>query len=173
MIDGQLNINQKEIIGFMMECQPLLKYLYYGDNSVDIIEQEDLDSSQKIELIKNKIFDYRRIPDNNSKEVSTYISMEYGAISYIVGSGYRSSSNPYYHHPTFNFYVISHNSLDRTLMNGSRINAIESHLVNLFNKRFIIPSIGLSEVVTSEPLYLPNNYVGRQIKIRFVDKSDI
>lgn len=170
MIDGQLNINQKEIIRALMSNDKLLRYLFYNDNSVDIVAQKNLTSDEKHKVREENIYEYRAVPDSNFNEVKTYVSMEYG--QNVYSSDRRGSSNPFFIVPTFNFYLVTHRSLDSTKWNGSRINAIEDCIKETFHHQMVIPTLGITQLTISEPITINPNYIGRVINIRFVESSE-
>lgn len=169
-IDGQLNINQKEILRLIMSSDKILKYLYYVDNSLDIPNEKSLTVKQKQEVKQNNIYEYRAVPDSDYAEVKTYISIEYGRNTYST-TGYRDDSNPLFVRPTINLYIITHKNIDTTKFNGSRVNAIEDCICDIFHKKIVIPSLGMSQLTISEPITINPNYIGRVIGINFVGKK--
>lgn len=167
-MDGQLNANQQGIITTLMGSQPILKYLLHDKNDIDVTKQDDLSDTQKEVIRANNIYEYRKIPDDKFVEQKTYISMEYGAIAYMTG---LRKDNPYHMIPSFYFYIVTHASLDSNEINGSRINAIEWNLIELFHKKCVIPKLGYSYIYTSNKMELPNGYVGRVVEMRFTDNT--
>lgn len=173
MSNGQMNRNKEEIISHIMLNQNILKCLSYNDNTKDILKMPDITGKQKMEIKKNNIFKFKKIPMDTDTIQKTYLSMEYGQIFYMGNTGgYYSASNPYFKLPDFNFYVISHTSLDDNTIIGSRIDRIEEEIYNIFHNKITIDDFGKSFLVSSIPLILPNNYIGRQITIRFVGKNE-
>lgn len=163
---GRLNKHKEEFIRILMSDQILLKFLYYKDNSSDILSKPDLTVREKAMLKSKNIFEYRKLPTENNTEVDTYLSMEFGMNRYQNKDG-----NKYFTQPTIYVYTVANNQLDDT-SNGSRIYAIEDRLVELFHYEKNETIIGYSVVVASEDLNLPSPYVGRKLMIRFADRND-
>lgn len=162
---GQLNLHKEEFVRILMNDQILMKFLYYKNNKIDILEQADLDVSKKIEVKKHNIFEYKKVPAVNSEDVETYLSMEFGNTRY-----YNRSNNRYFIEPSVNVYLITNYQLD-TCYNGSRLLAIEERIVDLFHYATYL-NIGNSIVISSESLESPHPYIARQITIKFLDKNN-
>lgn len=164
-----MNKNKEEIVSLLMGNQNILKCLKYSDNNKNILKMEDLTDKERIALRKDTIFKYRKIPADTTIEQKTYISMEYGDI-YYMGENMRSG-NPYFKVPDFIFYIISHTSLDNNAIIGSRVDRIEEELFNIFHNKLTIDDFGKSYIYNSKPLYLPRDFIGRQVILRFVGKN--
>lgn len=163
---GQLNKHKEEFIRLLMSDQILLKFLYYKDNSIDILSQPNLTVKQK-EILKSKnIFEYKKLPTENSNDVETYLSLEFGMNRYQ-----NRDLNKYFTQPSIYVYTITNNQLDNT-SNGSRLYAIEDRLVDLFHYEKNEATIGNSIVIASEDLNLPSPYIGRKLMIRFTDRNE-
>lgn len=173
MGSGQMNDNKEKIISLIMENQDILKCIKYKENDCNILNKPDLTVKEKIAMRQSNIFKYRKIPIDTVIEQEIYLSMEYGEIYYMGGSGgYYSSSNPYFKIPDFIFYVITHNSLDENKIIGSRVDRIEEEIYNIFHNKLTLEDFGKSYILNSKPLYLPKDYIGRQITLRFVGRNN-
>ena len=170
-MNGQMNANKEKIVSLLMQNQNILKCLKYKENNKNILKMEDVSDKDKIALRKTNIFKFRKIPGDTTTEQDTYISMEYGEIYYMGSSNKYDGGNPYFKVPDFNIYVIGHISLDENILIGSRIDRIEEEIYNIFHDKITIDDFGKSYRYSSKPLYLPRDYIGRQITIRFVGRN--
>lgn len=143
----------------------------YKENNKNILKMDDLTDKERIALRKSNIFRFRKIPGDTAVEQDIYISMEYGEIYYMGSNNGYDGSNPYFKIPDFIFYVIGHASLDDNILIGSRIDRIEEEIYNIFHNQITIDDFGKSFIVNSKPLYLPKDYIGRQITLRFVGRN--
>ncbi len=167
---GQMNENKEKIISLLMENQTIMKCLFYKDNRINILKQEDLTDEEKQKTRQQHIFRYRKIPADGVMEQETWISLEYGDIFYMGANSY-GAQNPYFKLPDVNIYLTGHSSLDDNQVLGSRIERIEESICNIFHNKITLEDFGKSYLVNSKPLFLPNSYIGRQITIRFVGKN--
>ena len=170
-MEGQMNENKEKIISLIMENQNILKCMQYKDNKKNILKMEDLTDKERVALRHSNIFKFRKIPGDTSTEQETYISMEYGDIYYMGSSTTYDGGNPYFKLPDFILYVVSYASLDDNKLIGSWVERIEEEVYNIFNNKITIEDFGKSFLINSKPLYLPRDYVGRQITIRFVGRN--
>lgn len=168
MIDGQLNLSKECIVNALMTDQHLLKYLKYKENDINIPLQPDLTKEERIVLRNRNIYEYRKAPSTESPVRDIWISMEYGIINRMEAS--RIKKMTYFSKPTFCFYIITLDELDKCL-NGSRLYAIEDRLVKLFWKKNIM-SLGESYILGSEPMQLPYPYVGRKVTLGFYSLNE-
>lgn len=169
-LSGVLNNHQQEIINTLMSDQTLLKFLYYNKNE-DILNKPELNKKQAKQIRDNNIFNFKRIPTINDKEMITYISMEFDKIGYTSNFNSKQTHNQYWVAPSYVFYIINHYQNDDT-QNGSRINAIEDRIVDLFHCKNNISSIGISVIQYSQPIIgLTHPYIGRALYISFIDKN--
>lgn len=167
-----MNQNKEKIISLIMENQNILKCLLYKENTKNILNMQDLTDKERITLRRSNIFKFRKLPADTAVEQETYISMEYGNIYYMGSTSTREGGgNPYFKLPEFNLYVISYASLDDNKLIGSRIERIEEEIYNIFHDKITVEDFGKSYIVSSQPLYLPRDYVGRQITLRFVGRN--
>lgn len=172
MNSGQMNINKEQIISLIMSNQNILKCIKYEDNNIDVLSEPNLTTKDKIQIRKENIYKFRKIPSDTSDIQKTYISMEYGEIFYMGNTGgYYNATNPYFKIPNFIFYIVSHSSLDENKVIGSRIDRIEEEICNIFHDKITIEDFGKSFLVSSTPLFLPNDFIGRQLTLRFVGKN--
>lgn len=170
---NQMNINKNYILNAIMSNQNILKCLYYTDNNSDILSLPDLNSEQKMQIVKNNIHKFRKIPTDRDDIQKIYISMEYGEVFYMGNNGgYYSAQNPYFKLPNFIFYIISYDTLDDNNVIGSRTDKIEEEIYGIFHNKNVIDDFGKSFLINSTPLTLPKNYVGRQVMMRFVGKNE-
>ena len=171
-MESQMNENKEKIISLIMENQNILKCMKYSENNRNILKMNDLTDKERIALRRSNIFRFRKMPLDSTTEQSTYISMEYGEI-YYMGSSSTSygGGNPYFKLPDFMIYVVSHTSLDDNAIIGSRIDKIEEEIYNIFHNKITIEDFGKSYLINSKPLYLPKDYIGRQITLRFVGRN--
>lgn len=167
-IDGQLNLVKEKLVTDIMSDQHLLKYLKYKDNDVDIPSQPNLTLDDKIAIKNKNIYEYRKAPSIDSANRDIWLSMEYGVVK--RGEIKRNRNESIYTKPTFFFYIITYDELDKCL-NGSRLYAIEDCLVRLFDKKDVL-AFGKAYVVASEPMQLPYPYVGRRVTLAFYDVTD-
>lgn len=171
LVDGQLNLVKENIVSTILSDQHLLKYLKYKNNAIDVPKQKDLTLDEIIGLKNKNIYEYRKAPSPESPERDVWISMEYGVIQRMnISSSQKGRGNPSFIKPTFYFYIITIDELDKCL-NGSRLYAIEDRLVHLFNNKNNA-SVGNTFIVRSEPMQLPYPYVGRMVTMGFYDKND-
>lgn len=168
---GQMNENKEKIISLIMENQDILKCMKYKENNKNILNMDDLTDKERIALRKSNIFRFRKVPGDSAVEQDTYISMEYGEIYYMGSSNGYDGSNPYFKVLDFMVYVISHASLDDNILIGSRVDRIEEEIYDIFHNKITVEDFGKSFIVSSKPLYLPKDYIGRQITIRFVGRN--
>lgn len=170
-MDGRMNQNKEKIISLIMENQNILKCLLYKDNNKNILNMADLTDKERISLRRSNIFRFRKLPADTAIEQETYISMEYGDIYYMGTTSTQGGTNPYFKLPEFKLYVISYASLDDNKLIGSRVERIEEEIYNIFHDKITVEDFGKSYLVNSQPLYLPRDYIGRQITIRFVGRN--
>lgn len=168
---GVMNENKEKIISLIVNNQNILKCIKYKENDCNILDKPDLTLDEKIALRRSNIFKFRKLPTDIVTEQEVYLSMEYGEIYYMGNSGGYNASNPYFKLPDFIFYVVTHNSLDDNKKIGSRVDRIEEELYNIFHNKITLEDFGKSYLVNSKPLYLPKDFVGRQITMRFVGKN--
>lgn len=170
-MDSRMNQNKEKIISLIMENQNILKCLFYKDNNKNILKMEDLTDKERISLRRSNIFRFRKLPADAPVEQDTYISMEYGDIYYMGTNSTYGEGNPFFKLPEFKLYVISYASLDDNKLIGSRIERIEEEIYNIFHDKITVEDFGKSYLINSQPLYLPRDYVGRQITLRFVGRN--
>lgn len=160
---GHQNIVKNEIVNQIMSHPLLVKLLFYKDTNIDIFTQPDLTFNQIRQVKRENIYEYRKLPLNNETETKPYISMEYGV------KEYRTRKNPTFNGNTFIFYVFCDSAIDDTF-NGSRVNAIETCLSEVFNDGYV-KALGKSRINISEPIYIQNtNIQGRKIEMWFYDR---
>lgn len=171
-MQGQMNSNKEKIVSLIMQNQNILKCMKYKDNNKNILKMQDLTDKERIELRKTNIFKFRKIPGDIGVEQNTYLSMEYGEIFYMGSTSKYGDGNPYFKIPEFYLYIVSHCSLDENIIIGSRVDRIEEEIYDIFHNKITIEDFGQSFLYSSKPLYLPNDYIGRQIVIRFVGRNN-
>ena len=165
---GILNEYRREFVNRIMSDQTLLKFVYYTDNNIDILEQPDLKQKQKIKIREENIFEYKKIPVKNSEDMKVYIGIEFGNINYY--NTRQRIKNKYFLEPTVKIYLVTNEELDECA-NGSRLLAIEDRLRQLFHYGNI-ETIGNSVVLGSQPLEASMPYIGREVFVKFYDKND-
>ncbi|MEG0087051.1 MAG: hypothetical protein RR817_11340 [Niameybacter sp.] len=159
---GQMNETMQAILGQVMQHQDLLKFLYYTTNDLNVEEASDLSDAQRVQVKRENVYGYRKLPLNNQSEMKPYLCMEYGSKTYHM------EQNKFFNGNEVVFYIFCEGSLDPT-QNGSRVLAIEACLRALFDGGQV-EAIGKSKLKYSEPLGIQNtNLVGRRVSVIFYD----
>lgn len=142
----------------------LLKFLYYVDEvDKDITLLPDLTPTQIRDVVDNYIYDYQKVEANRDTDKRCYISLSYGI------KQYHALNNPYFNGNSFDIYIMCAREVDYNKINGSRINAIEQCIADIFEDGDV-GCVGKSRIDISEPANIRGSeYVGIHISIIFYD----
>ena len=125
----------------------------------------DLSSSQIRDIIDSSIYRYEKVEANKTIDKKCYISMNYGL------KQYHARNNPYFNGNAFNIYIMCSRDIDFIEANGSRVDAIEHCIADIFEDGEL-NTIGKSRVDFSEPISIRgSDYVGSHISIVFFDSN--
>lgn len=163
---GKKNAVRHEIVNKIKSNMILLKFLYYTDElDKDILSLPDLTLSQIKDVTDNYIYRYQKIEGHKDTDKKCYISMNYGI------KQYHEKNNIYFNGNAFDIYVMCDRTVDYNKSNGSRIDAIEECIANIFDNGEV-GCIGFSKIDFSEPINIrSSDYVGVHISIIFYDKN--
>lgn len=164
---GSKNVIREEIVKQIKSNMLLLKFLYYVEvTDDDITSLPNLSPSQIRYVVDTCIYRYQRVDAIKDVDKKCYISMCYGL------KQYHASRNTYFNGNAFSIFVMCDREVDFISANGSRIDAIEACIADIFDGGEV-GSIGRSYIDFSEPIQNRNNdYVGTHISIAFADKMD-
>lgn len=164
---GSKNTIREDIVNQLKSNMLLLKFLYYVDTvDEDVTLLPDLTSTQIRYVVDTCIYRYQRVDAIKDVDKKCYISMCYGL------KQYHAPQNTYFNGNAFSIFVMCDRDVDFIRANGSRIDAIEACVADIFDGGEV-GSIGRSYIDFSEPIQNRNNdYVGTHISIVFADKMD-
>lgn len=164
-MNSGLNYKLDEIVDRIMSSQDILKMLHYTNHNGDVIGEKDLTPKQKRALMNVKIFKHMRLPVVND-EADCYLSMCYGATPY-----YSKKKGKYIINPTFNIYIICHQSLCSTLNGERNLYIIDALNRVLHNAK----GIGIGEMVCTgfEPILMPSGFVGNMVTYKMSDFEQV
>ncbi len=158
---GDLNDLRIEITNRLLTNQDLLKFLYYQDSNIDILNQPILTRDQRKKVADEQIFKYFKVDTTLSNEIKCYISFD------IKETECDTWGN--FYKPIFTFNIVCGYSLIET-QNGSRILALEECLKRTFHNwshECIIG--GTVKKVGSGIIPLQSPYCGRFINFKTLD----
>jgi hypothetical protein len=131
----------------LLSSQGICKALHYAEK--DFLDKSDLTDNDKINLLYNKIFPYRKVPDIN-QTASTFITLsfrDYNLVNTSFKSGYIYIN------------VLTHVDLIETDHGFLRYDFILSEIDELMNQQLGI-GIGKPQFYKMDEIYVNEKYMG-------------
>ena len=158
-IYGQYNQAIEIVKEILLDNMDLVRFLYYRDINFDIRNEDEIDTDQMIETVKQQILDYHSLED---REANAYIIVDMGTATRENREGINSD---FVNWRTL-IYIACHETICET-KNGDRIRCLEQCICDSFTNEDVAKTFGTS-IGNSQPVSVSDGYKCRVIPIQMV-----
>ena len=158
-IYGQYNQAIEIVKKILLDNMDLVRFLYYRDINFDIRNEDEIDTDQMIETVKQQILDYHSL---ECREANAYIIVDMGTATRENRNGINSD---FVNWRTL-IYIACHETICET-KNGDRIRCLEQCICDSFTNEDVAKTFGTS-IGNSQPVSVSDGYKCRVIPIQMV-----
>lgn len=158
-IYGQYNQAIEIVKEILLDNMDLVRFLYYRDINFDIRNEDEIDTDQMIETVKQQILDYHAL---ENREANTYIIVDMGTATRETRNGINSDFVNW----RALIYIACHETICET-KNGDRIRCLEQCICDSFTNEDVAKTFGTS-IGNSQPVSVSDGYKCRVIPIQMV-----
>ena len=158
-IYGQYNQAIEIVKEILLDNMDLVRFLYYRDINFDIRNEDEIDTDQMIETVKQQILDYHSLED---REANAYIIVDMGTATRENREGINSD---FVNWRTL-IYIACHETICET-KNGDRIRCLEQCICDSFTNEDVAKTFGTS-IGNSQPVSVSDGYKCRVVPVQMV-----
>ena len=158
-IYGQYNQAIEIVKEILLDNMDLVRFLYYRDINFDIRNEDEIDTDQMIETVKQQILDYHSLED---REANAYIIVDMGTATRENREGINSD---FVNWRTL-IYIACHETICET-KNGDRIRCLEQCICDSFTNEDVAKTFGTS-IGNSQPVSVSDSYKCRVVPVQMV-----
>ena len=158
-IYGQYNQAIEIVKEILLDNMDLVRFLYYRDINFDIRNEDEIDTDQMIETVKQQILDYHSLED---REANAYIIVDMGTATRENREGINSD---FVNWRTL-IYIACHETICET-RNGDRIRCLEQCICDSFTNEDVAKTFGTS-IGNSQPVSVSDGYKCRVVPVQMV-----